>query len=227
MKWTLLLFGILLASCAQQPEVVSKGNWRKSPSAWVSGAEVYSNVETLSGVGALAKEKLVYRAGTHALDGPLRWQFVAESKSDQLVSMRVAAVQISTQKSARSVSLPAELLGGENPFVLEQLTKEKKSKFSFKKMIKMGEEESEKDAVDSEVDAPTPRWLASFTVPDILQLFPKADGRVTVAAKIVVTNAGGEQVSEWVNFALLPAATKSQSFEFRQTMVEYGGVPID
>ncbi len=70
-----------------------------------------------------------------------------------------------------------------------------------------------------------PRWWASFTILDTLQLFPKADGRVVVAVKIVVTTTSGSH-SEWVNFALFPNRDKAKSFHFRQTMGEHGGVPI-
>ena len=74
--------------------------------------------------------------------------------------------------------------------------------------------------------AKKPRWMASYTLPDTFQLYPKAEGKVVVAAKIVVTTEKGAQ-SEWVNFALLPNTNRSKSFTFRQTMVEYDGVPIE
>ncbi|MFC4994052.1 hypothetical protein [Rubritalea tangerina] len=210
----------MLLSCAnQEPVEVKAGTWRKSPTTWLNGAEVYSNVESLKGVGAIEKDKLIYRASTYNFDGPLRWQIVAEGTEGEHVSMRLAGVQITTGASKRSVRLPLSMLGGETAFELEELPK-KKRKFSLKKKTK---EELEKEAAEAEIQ---PRWMASYTIPDTLQLFPKADGKVVLAANIVITSSKGTQ-SEWVNFALLPNANKSKSFTFRQTMIEYGGVPID
>ena len=216
MKCFLFLLPVLFVSCATNDPATS-GVWRKSPGAWVNGAEVFSNVEALKGVGMIEKEKLIYRASTQNFDGPLRWQFMAEGTQGEHLTMRVDRMQISTSRTKRSVKIPHSMLGGESAFVLEKLPKPKRS---FKKKSK---EELERDAA---MLAKKPRWLASYTLPDTFQLYPKADGKVVVAAKIVVTTEKGAQ-SEWVNFALLPNTNRSKSFTFRQTMVEYDGVPIE
>lgn len=211
MKWLFFLSALSLVSCATK-EPVAQTVVRKSPTAWVNGAEVYSNVEALKGVGAIEKKKLVYAASTSEFDGPMRWQFVADGTQGEHLSMRIASVQISTARTNRSVNVPTSMLGGENLFIQEAVDK---PKFSFKKKPK------EEDA-----EVTPPRWLATYTLPEVMQLFPKADGKVTVAAKIVIKTHKGTS-SEWVNFALLPNSNKSKSFHFRQTMIEYGGVPID
>jgi hypothetical protein len=216
MKCFLLLLPVLFVSCARN-KPVTNSVWRKSPGAWVNGAEVYSNVEALKGAGMIEKEKLIYMASTMNFDGPLRWQFMAEGTQGEHITMRIDGMQISTSRTKRSVKVPTSMLGGENVFLLEVLPKPKRS---FKKKSK---EELKRDAA---MLAKKPRWMASYTLPDTFQLYPKADGKVVVAAKIVVTTEKGAQ-SEWVNFALLPNTNRSKSFTFRQTMVEYDGVPIE
>jgi len=216
MKFFLFLLPVLFVSCAKNEPAIN-GVWRKSPAAWVNGAEVYSNVEALNGVGLIERDRLVYMASTQNFDGPLRWQIMAEGTKGEHLTMRVDGVQISTSSTKRSVKIPHSMLGGENAFVLEVLPKPKRS------LMKKSKEELERDAA---MLAKEPRWMASYTLPDTLQLYPKADGKVVVAAKIVVTTQNGAQ-SEWVNFALLPNSNRSKSFTFRQTMVEYNGVPIE
>ena len=216
MKCFLFLVPVLLVSCSNN-QPTSHSVWRKSPAAWVNGAEVFSQVEALKGVGMVEKDKLIYRASTQNFDGPLRWQIMAEGSQAEHLTMRVDGMQISTSKTKRSVKIPRAMLGGENAFALEILAKPKRS---FKKKSK---QQLESDAA---LLAKEPRWLASFTLPDTLQLFPKADGKVVVAVKIVVTTDKSSQ-SEWVNFAILPNSNRSKSFTFRQTMVEYDGVPIE
>ncbi len=216
MKCFLFLLPVLFVSCSTN-EPATNGVWRKSPGAWVNGAEVFSNVEALKGVGMIEKNKLIYMASTHNFDGPLRWQFIAEGTQGEHLTMRVEGVQMSTSKTKRSVKVPNSMLGGENRFVLEKLAKPRRS------LKKKSKAELERDAA---MLAKEPRWIASYTLPDTFQLYPKADGKVVVAAKIVVTTQNGVQ-SEWVNFALLPNSNRSKSFTFRQTMVEYNGVPIE
>ena len=216
MKCFLFLLPVLFVSCAPN-EPATDAVWRKSPGAWVNGAEVYSNVQALKGVGMIEKEKLIYMASTQNFDGPLRWQFIAEGTQGEHLTMRVDGMQISTSSTRRSVKIPNSMLGGENAFFLEELPKPKRS------LMKKSKEEQERDA---EILAEKPRWMASFTLPSSLQLYPKADGKVVVAAKIVVTTQNGAQ-SEWLNFALLPNSNRSKSFTFRHTMVEYDGVPIE
>ncbi|MFT5883459.1 MAG: hypothetical protein ACI9FG_001974 [Crocinitomicaceae bacterium] len=216
MKCFLFLLPVLLVSCAKnEPEI--NGVWRKSPGAWVNGAEVYSNVEALNGVGMIEKNKLIYIASTQNFDGPLRWQIMTEGTQGEHLTMKIDGVQISTSSTKRSVKIPNAMLGGENGFAQEVLPKPKRS------LKKKSKEELERDAA---MLVKKPRWIASYTLPDTLQLYPKADGMVVVAAKIVVTTQNGAQ-SEWINFALLPNSDRSKSFTFRQTMVEYNGVPIE
>lgn len=214
MKWLFSLLALTLASCATK-EPVEATIVRKSPAVWVNGAEVYSNVEALKGVGAVEKKKLVYSASSAEFDGPMRWQFVAIGSEGEQLSMQIASVQVSTARTNRSVNVPVAMLGGKNQFQLEAV---EKPKFTFKKKSK-----EEKEA---EVEVTPPRWLATYTLPELMQLFPKADGKVTLAAKIVIETHTGTS-SEWVNFALLPNRNKAKSFTFRQTMIEHGGVPID
>ena len=215
MKWFAVLMSFFVLSCASnevsegeyQTEASDGSSWRVSPSAWVNGAEVYSEVEPLYGEGALKKGVLVYQSSAAELDGPLRWRFSAEGDASKHLSMAVESVQITTQLTRRKVHVPQVMLG-EMEFAYEK----------FKKpLLSLGKKRD---------DQPQPRWMASVAIPDVLQLFPKADGRVTVAAKIRIVSDSGS-VSEWVNFALLPNPDKTKSFVFRQTMVEYGGVPID
>ncbi|MGJ8674161.1 hypothetical protein [Rubritalea sp.] len=218
MKWIGILASALLASCAadkgtEQEDakpVAPVSAWRKSPPAWVNGAEVYSEVEPLYGVGAVSKEKLIYRSGTANFDGPMNWKFVAEGDPAVHKNLRIDAVQVTTEKTRRKVNVPQLMLGGGRAFAYEEI--KKKRRFSLKK-----------EEVEDEVQ---PRWMAEVQIPTTLQLYPKVDGKVVVAAKISVETDTGF-VSEWVNFALLPNSNKSKSFTFRQTMVEYGGVPID
>ena len=216
MKCFLFLLPVLFVSCAKN-QPISNSVWRKSPGAWVNGAEVFSNVQALKGIGMLEKDKLIYMASTKSFDGPLRWNFVAEGAQGEHLMMRVDGVQISTSRTRRSVKIPNTMLGGENPFVLEKLPKPKRG------LKKKSEDELKKEAA---MLAREPRWMASYTLPDTLQIFPKADGKVVVAARITVSTQKGSQ-SEWVNFALLPDTNSSKSFTFRQTMVEYDGVPIE
>ncbi|MEO1857047.1 MAG: hypothetical protein ABGY95_06740 [Rubritalea sp.] len=213
-----ILFGlpVLFVSCSSN-ESATSGLWRKSPGVWVNGAEVFSNVEAMNGAGMIEKDKFIYMAATQNFDGPLRWQILADGTQGEHLTMRVEGVQVSTSRTKRSVKIPSSMLGGENHFVLEQLPKPKRS-LKKKAKAKLGS-----DAAHS---AKHSRWMASYTIPDSLHLYPKADGKVVVAAKIVVTTANGSQ-SEWVNFALLPNSNKSKSFTFRQTLVEYDGVPIE
>lgn len=217
MKWIGIALCVLLVSCASnnvKKEVELKplapaSPWKKSPVAWVNGAEVYSEVEPLYGEGAIEKAKLIYRAGTANFDGPFNWRFVAEGDPAVHKSMSVDAVQITTKKTGRRVDVPKSMLG-KQVFAFEEI--KQKRRFSFKKQ-------------EPEEEVP-PRWMAMIQIPGALQLYPKADGRVVVAARITVETDKGA-VSEWVNFALLPNSNKLKSFNFRQTMVEYGGVPID
>ncbi|MFD2277022.1 hypothetical protein ACFSQZ_11120 [Rubritalea spongiae] len=218
MKWIGILLCALLVNCASNTEgekeevkaVEPESSWKKSPVAWVNGAEVYSEVEPLYGKGAIEKSKLVYRAGTANFDGPFNWKFVAEGDPSVHRNLRVDAVQITTEKTSRKVNVPQLMLGGKRPFAYEEI--KKKRGFSFKK-----------EKIEDEMQ---PRWMAEVEIPTTLQVYPKADGKVVVAAKISVETEKG-MVSEWVNFALLPNANTSGSFTFRQTMVEYDGIPID
>lgn len=215
MKWFAVLISFFVLSCVNnevseggyKKEAFPDSPWRVSPSAWVNGAEVYSEVESLYGVGALEKGVLVYQASAAELDGPLRWRFSAEGDASKHVSMTIESVQITTRLTRRKVSIPAEMLE-KVEFAYEKLKKP---------LLSLGKKRD---------GQPQPRWMASVAIPDVLQLFPKADGRVTVAAKIRIDSETGS-VTEWVNFALLPNPDKTKSFVFRQTMVEYGGVPID
>ena len=216
MKCFLFLLPVLLVSCSTNKPATTTV-WRKSPAAWVNGAEVFSNVEALKGVGMIERDKLVYMASTPNFDGPLRWQIMAEGTQGEHLTMRVDGVQISTSRTRRSVKIPSSMLGSENAFMLEELPKPKR------RIRKKSKEEVERDAA---LLAKEPRWMASYTLPSILQLYPKADGKVVVAARIVVTTQNGSR-AEWVNFSLLPNANSSKSFTFRQTMVEYDGVPIE
>lgn len=216
MKWLLLLVPCFAVSCAGSKPPESPVVWRKSPAVWLNGAQVYSNVEPLKGVGALGKSKLVYSARTADLDGPLHWQFVAEGDAAEHLSMTIESLQISTKRTRRTVNFPAEMLGGRQAFALEKI---EEPKISLRDRLKMKKVEEEKEVKE-------PRWMATYTLPSSLQLFPKADGKVTLAAKISIETTKGT-ASEWVNFALLPNPKKSQSFGFRQTMIEYGGVPIE
>ena len=122
MKCFLLLLPVLFVSCARN-KPVTNSVWRKSPGAWVNGAEVYSNVEALKGAGMIEKEKLIYMASTMNFDGPLRWQFMAEGTQGEHITMRVDGMQISTSRTKRSVKVPTSMLGGENVFLLEVLPK--------------------------------------------------------------------------------------------------------
>lgn len=183
---------------------------RASPSVWLNGAELRSDVQSLNGVGALAKTHLIYSANTNKLDGPFYWEFVAEGTLDEHVSMTVEGVQISTEKTRRKVVLPREMLGEANAFGYEV---EEKPRFSFRKKAKP-EPDKEK------------KWFASYRLPSKLQVFPKADGNVTLAAKITIESVTGSE-TEWVNFTLTPNANQSKSYTFRQTMIEYDGVPIE
>lgn len=213
MKWLLLIIPFGFVSCASQkvkPSAEPIADLRSSPSVWINGAELRSDVQPLKGVGALGQANLIFSAKTNKLDGPFYWEFVAVGTPGEQVSMTVEEVQISTQRTRRQVVLPREMLGAVNAFEFEVVAK---PRFTFRK--KPQPEEQQK-----------PRWLASYKLPSLLQVFPKADGRVTVAAKIRIDSSEGS-VSEWVNFALLPAELKSQSFSFRETMIEYDGVPID
>ena len=126
MKCFLFLLPVLFVCCARN-EPVTNSVWRKSPGAWVNGAEVYSNVEALNGVGMIEKDKLIYMASTQNFDGPLRWQIMAEGAQGEHLTMRVEGVQISTSSTKRSVKIPHSMLGGENAFVLEVLPKPKRS----------------------------------------------------------------------------------------------------
>jgi uncharacterized lipoprotein YmbA len=217
MKWLVIIACALMVSCASKQEekkeeakpVVPVSTWKKSPVAWVNGAEVYSEVEPQYGAGALEKEKLIYRAGTANFDGPMKWRFVAEGDPAIHKNLSIDAVQITTQKTRRKVDVPKSMLG-QQAFAYEVI--KKKRRFSFRK-------EEPKEEVP-------PRWVAMIEIPSTLQLYPKADGKVVVAARMTVETDKGS-ISEWVNFALLPNSNKTKSFTFRQTMVEYGGVPID
>ena len=99
-------------------------------------------------------------------------------------------------------------LGGAQAFALEKLHGTKK-----------------KAKADSDEEEDLPRWMASYEIPQVLQLFPKADGRIVVAAKVEVTSTEGKE-TEWVNFAVLAPTTKTKNLSFRRTMVEVDGVPI-
>ena len=211
MKWLLLIIPSLLGSCAfQKSKPTTVGIVRKSPAVWLNGAEVRSDVEAMNGEGALEKANLLFNANTSKLDGPFFWQFVAEGDAEEHLSMTVEAVVIETQRTRRRVTLPSGMLGGAQPFAYEV---QPKPKFSFRKK-------------EEEKEVKKPKWLATYKVPSSLQLFPKVDGKVTLAAKITIESTKGTQ-SEWVNFALLPNSQKSKSFNFRRTMIEYGGVPIE
>lgn len=211
MKWLLLIIPSLLVSCASvKEEPVAVNPLRKSPSVWLNGAELRSDVQPMNGEGALGKANLLFSANTSTLEGPFFWQFVAEGEPEEHVSMTIEGVVIETQRTRRKVSIPGGLLGGAQPFAYEQ---QLKPKFSFRKK----EQETEKEPA---------KWLAVYKLPSSLQLFPKVDGKITLAAKIKIESAKGVQ-SEWVNFALIPNSQKTKSFHFRQTMIEYGGVPIE
>lgn len=213
MKWLVLLIPCFLVSCAAHKSVVpDKSVVRNSPAVWLNGAEVRSEVKAMKGEGALDKPKVAYRAGTSQLDGPFFWSFTAEGTEGEHLSMIVEGVQISTGKTRRNVQIPQSMVGQEVAFSLEQLEKPKRS--FFKKPEKEDEE------------AKKPKWLASYALPSSLQLYPKVDGKIVVAAKIRITTAERSD-SEWVNFALLPSRNKNGTFSFRRTMIEYGGVPIE
>ena len=168
-------------------------------------------MESLKGLGAKGAAQLVYRAGTGNLDGPLHWQFVAEGEPSEHLSLLVEEVQIQTVKTKRNVKVVTH--AKRQPFGYEEIKKSKRLSISLKKK-------------EEPKEVKKPKWLATYTVPGDLQLFPKADGRVTLVAKISIETTKGT-TTEWVNFALLPNANKAKSFHFRQTMIEYGGVPIE
>ena len=198
-------------SCAsQKSDPAAVGQVRKSPAVWLNGAEVRSDVVSMNGEGALGKSSLLFNANTSKLDGPFFWQFVAEGDAEEHVSMTVEAVVIETHRTRRKVTLPSAMLGGPQPFAYEV---QPKPKFYFRK------KEEEKEVLK-------PKWLAAYKLPSSLQLYPKVDGKITLAARVTIESSKGAQ-SEWVNFALLPNSQKTKSFHFRQTMIEYGGVPIE
>ncbi|WP_156817074.1 hypothetical protein [Rubritalea marina] len=212
-----------LASCAQQVDQSpqSPGQaYQRSPEVELNGAKVYSEVLALRGEAATHMAQLVYRSSQAEFQGPMRWRFVAEGQQGEQVTMQVKQVQIETEESGRKVVIHADGLGGVRPFAMEKIRKPSTRK-------RAGRLKSQRvKKLEEPVELPDPRWMASFEIPSVLQLFPAADGRITVAAKIQVSSADYSE-TEWVNFALLPEKNTTKPLKFRRTMIEYDGVPID
>ncbi|GAA5496219.1 hypothetical protein Rhal01_02401 [Rubritalea halochordaticola] len=74
-------------------------------------------------------------------------------------------------------------------------------------------------------DKKSNKTTAVFRLPGLLQVYPKADGLVSVIALIEIK---GEEKSdkEWIKFSMLPHEDKNQEFKFLPTVIEYGGAPV-
>ena len=203
---------VVLASCAQQSEVQQGPIYQASPSVALNEAEVFSEVLPMHGEQAVNLPQLIYQASTSNFQGPLRWRFVAVGTEGIHQSMQVQEVQIETSKSKRKVKLRAGSLGGPQAFQLEEMPKSK------------NEPQKQADG-ETEPEEPQARWMASYEIPTVLQLFPAADGRIVVAAKVVIATHDYTE-TEWVNFAILPQKNTTKVLRFRRTMIEVDGVPL-
>lgn len=190
----LVLLGVL-PSCSMLAKK-SAGEWRTSPAVEMNQANVTSEIELLKSKHAVQLEKIVFRAGTAELDGPFHWKINMVGKAGVHQSMQVHGVQIKTQRTMRTASYPASMLGGQNYFV------------------PISEKENESTVV------------ASYTLPGELQLYPKADGKITVSMDLSITTAERTE-REWVTFTLLPNEKLSKSFVFAPTTIDYNGEPAE
>lgn len=202
-----------LIGCVQRAVVDPKSLYQATSEVELNQARVYSEVLPMRGEEAVNAPQLIYSSSTAEFQGPLKWRFVAEGEQGQHLSMEIKQVQIETSKSKRRVVINSNSLGGVRAFQLDKSKGEQKPKGG--------------DAEEATTTGkPNPhRWVASYEIPSVLQLFPAADGKIVVAAKIKVSTVESSE-TEWVNFAIQPTKNTAQALRFRRTMIEFDGVPI-
>ena len=166
----------------------------------------------MNGEEAVNTAHLIYSSSVAELLGPLKWRFVAKGVQGQHQSMEIKQVQVETMKSKRRLVINSSSLGGVIAFKSDQSRASRD----------VVNEENDLEFIQGIEENP---WVASYEIPDVLQLYPAVDGKIVVAAKIEITTNESTE-TEWVNFAILPANKTAKTLCFRRTMIEFDGVPI-